>query len=196
MSETPNSTTACRPSVLMSRRNVVTSCGRLCASSTATVPCSMPTGTVRLKSLRTSSGGAAVVRSKSWFSSPSRLSRIAPPTHQVSKPESSSFCAIFSTSGGIGRRSGNFIDCGLWIADCRICRPAPDPDDALRGSRCQFAIRNPQSAIGSPAQHTPAIDVQNLARYVPRQLGAERSEEHTSELQSHHELVCRLLLEK
>src|SRR5437773_8316348 len=27
-------------------------------------------------------------------------------------------------------------------------------------------------------------------------LGAARSEEHTSELQSHHDLVCRLLLEK
>src|SRR5437773_8595323 len=26
--------------------------------------------------------------------------------------------------------------------------------------------------------------------------GTERSEEHTSELQSHHDLVCRLLLEK
>src|SRR5437667_2686760 len=26
--------------------------------------------------------------------------------------------------------------------------------------------------------------------------GSERSEEHTSELQSHHDLVCRLLLEK
>src|SRR5437773_3604822 len=29
-----------------------------------------------------------------------------------------------------------------------------------------------------------------------RQVGAWRSEEHTSELQSHHDLVCRLLLEK
>src|SRR5437667_3043293 len=27
-------------------------------------------------------------------------------------------------------------------------------------------------------------------------VGATRSEEHTSELQSHHDLVCRLLLEK
>src|SRR5437773_8000902 len=27
-------------------------------------------------------------------------------------------------------------------------------------------------------------------------LGQKRSEEHTSELQSHHDLVCRLLLEK
>src|SRR6266540_3387364 len=32
----------------------------------------------------------------------------------------------------------------------------------------------------------------------PQHVGvaAERSEEHTSELQSHHDLVCRLLLEK
>src|SRR5436190_22179963 len=30
----------------------------------------------------------------------------------------------------------------------------------------------------------------------PRALRAPRSEEHTSELQSHSELVCRLLLEK
>src|SRR5437667_3488720 len=32
-----------------------------------------------------------------------------------------------------------------------------------------------------------------LARYIE---GGLRSEEHTSELQSHHDLVCRLLLEK
>src|SRR5437773_8686792 len=32
-------------------------------------------------------------------------------------------------------------------------------------------------------------------RFVPVNCGA-RSEEHTSELQSHHDLVCRLLLEK
>src|SRR5437773_2993965 len=31
---------------------------------------------------------------------------------------------------------------------------------------------------------------------VCRPLGSRRSEEHTSELQSHHDLVCRLLLEK
>src|SRR5437667_5358267 len=36
------------------------------------------------------------------------------------------------------------------------------------------------------------------ARYVPTATMTrnERSEEHTSELQSHHDLVCRLLLEK
>src|SRR5437773_8459978 len=37
----------------------------------------------------------------------------------------------------------------------------------------------------------------NLYAYVASDpLSAIRSEEHTSELQSHHDLVCRLLLEK
>src|SRR5437773_5593329 len=31
---------------------------------------------------------------------------------------------------------------------------------------------------------------------IPSHPSAHRSEEHTSELQSHHDLVCRLLLEK
>src|SRR5437667_869468 len=49
---------------------------------------------------------------------------------------------------------------------------------------------------------TPAVD-RYLAGYVtgataadPTVSAAVRSEEHTSELQSHHDLVCRLLLEK
>src|SRR5437773_7546908 len=33
-------------------------------------------------------------------------------------------------------------------------------------------------------------------RNVPYAFNRKRSEEHTSELQSHHDLVCRLLLEK
>src|SRR5437867_8118287 len=54
---------------------------------------------------------------------------------------------------------------------------------------------------GDPAQHVPGADP------APRQLGMlhlrraggggeARSEEHTSELQSPYDLVCRLLLEK
>src|SRR5438477_11234792 len=35
-----------------------------------------------------------------------------------------------------------------------------------------------------------------MRRPLPRRLASERSEEHTSELQSHVNLVCRLLLEK
>src|SRR5437773_4285672 len=38
----------------------------------------------------------------------------------------------------------------------------------------------------------PAVQPQDVMR-TP---GSRRSEEHTSELQSHHDLVCRLLLEK
>src|SRR5437773_8084823 len=37
---------------------------------------------------------------------------------------------------------------------------------------------------------------QNVAEHVAIIFARERSEEHTSELQSHHDLVCRLLLEK
>src|SRR5574343_1502903 len=41
-------------------------------------------------------------------------------------------------------------------------------------------------------------DATQRVTYHPRRLTASqfRSEEHTSELQSHHDLVCRLLLEK
>src|SRR6266540_2699956 len=35
-----------------------------------------------------------------------------------------------------------------------------------------------------------------LGSSCPSDVGQGRSEEHTSELQSHHDLVCRLLLEK
>src|SRR5437773_9672268 len=47
------------------------------------------------------------------------------------------------------------------------------------------------------ADHGPRQDAVVLHRLRrPRPGRAVRSEEHTSELQSHHDLVCRLLLEK
>src|SRR6266540_3448321 len=49
-------------------------------------------------------------------------------------------------------------------------------------------------ACYSPAQLRRAYDVGPL--HQQGLAGAGRSEEHTSELQSHHDLVCRLLLEK
>src|SRR5437773_12369953 len=36
----------------------------------------------------------------------------------------------------------------------------------------------------------------SFVRSISRRNGRFRSEEHTSELQSHHDLVCRLMLEK
>src|SRR5260221_1905307 len=41
-----------------------------------------------------------------------------------------------------------------------------------------------------------AIIVENLGQAFSRNTDLVRSEEHTSELQSHSDLVCRLLLEK
>src|SRR5437773_8466511 len=58
---------------------------------------------------------------------------------------------------------------------------------ASRGARCSHASASryaPDAAWGRPSCASSWA--------VPRR----RSEEHTSELQSHHDLVCRLLLEK
>ena len=49
--------------------------------------------------------------------------------------------------------------------------------------------------VGSKTTITHAHDAFDRDLSAPL-LGAFRSEEHTSELQSHHDLVCRLLLEK
>src|SRR5438034_7686920 len=49
---------------------------------------------------------------------------------------------------------------------------------------------------GWPASTSPASARQILATTRPTPSRDARSEEHTSELQSHSDLVCRLLLEK
>src|SRR5512143_2630154 len=163
VSETPNSTRAWRPSVCTSRRNVVTSCGRLCVSSTATVPCSMPTGTVRRNSRCTTSGTAAVVRSKSWFSRPSRVSRTAPPTHQVSYPSSSRRRAMRRTS------------CGMWSDSGKLIGERKAGSSRLRHN----ASTVPPAALcsvlpESPTQHTPPVHVEDLTRDVTGERGAEK----------------------
>src|SRR5437773_6543337 len=56
-------------------------------------------------------------------------------------------------------------------------RGAQDQGQDHRAHSTNAGIATPASACRSPAP-------------------ANRSEEHTSELQSHHDLVCRLLLEK
>src|SRR3712207_7980846 len=54
------------------------------------------------------------------------------------------------------------------------------------------------SAVRKPGVDTVALlhDEDTMDRIVGIELGADRSEEHTSELQSRQYLVCRLLLEK
>src|SRR3989454_4289197 len=55
--------------------------------------------------------------------------------------------------------------------------------------------RRPGPTLGLPCRDDDALRPERL-RYALRALGGRRSEEHTSELQSPCNLVCRLLLEK
>src|SRR5207249_10101605 len=69
------------------------------------------------------------------------------------------------------------------------------------GSRqAQFMIRHPNNSGLQMDQLThlyiPAFFVRELRIWQGDELVALRSEEHTSELQSRFDLVCRLLLEK
>ena len=80
-----NATTARRPSVATSRRNVVISYMTLLLPKTPKVPCSGPKGTVRPKRRRISVGVARVAKSQSSRGSvPWSESRTAPPTVHVS----------------------------------------------------------------------------------------------------------------
>src|SRR5690606_30281223 len=67
----------------------------------------------------------------------------------------------------------NLVSSGLWLT------PPEHPLQTTRGPRL---VRAPNRLLPAPSQR--------LAH------GAHRSEEHTSELQSRENLVCRLLLEK
>src|SRR5438034_1848937 len=51
------------------------------------------------------------------------------------------------------------------------------------------------AAVRNRSSSAPTSRVRNERRAMTR-ISASRSEEHTSELQSHSDLVCRLLLEK
>src|SRR5437773_8921118 len=62
-----------------------------------------------------------------------------------------------------------------------------------RGARSR--VRKPRrcgTSCSPPPRPRAPIQKEGRRRVLPR----TRSEEHTSELQSHHDLVCRLLLEK
>src|SRR6266540_97665 len=66
------------------------------------------------------------------------------------------------------------MDAHRWVAGCGLDRAGPGrPHDGSPGAGSGFGLR-------------PVLEL------AP----SSRSEEHTSELQSHHDLVCRLLLEK
>src|SRR5687768_17653240 len=65
----------------------------------------------------------------------------------------------------------------------------------LRGHVARRSDDVPGGERAAAARHLRYAEVEQLPREAPVEL-AERSEEHTSELQSRLHLVCRLLLEK
>src|SRR5437867_10764062 len=74
-------------------------------------------------------------------------------------------------------------------------------DQALRFVRVVFGLDIGQLALTGGAPGGPEVEPDNLAPVIAQALDLavnieERSEEHTSELQSPYDLVCRLLLEK
>src|SRR5437773_9144848 len=75
---------------------------------------------------------------------------------------------------------------------------AAGPDDPSQFAEARFEI----GQIAQPESDRSCVELagadrkrERIAKFEP-ELHQVRSEEHTSELQSHHDLVCRLLLEK
>src|SRR5688572_30999265 len=62
----------------------------------------------------------------------------------------------------------------------------------IEGELAQLLFRNPHTLVYMIVRDNRGRDV----RYAVEWAGPARSEEHTSELQSQSNLVCRLLLEK
>src|SRR5437773_4633605 len=79
-------------------------------------------------------------------------------------------------------------------------RPPPRstlfPYTTLFRSTCPAARTRKEPAPGPPSLCCSASRIHRRDRAHRQCRLTSRSEEHTSELQSHHDLVCRLLLEK
>src|SRR5947207_4625272 len=76
----------------------------------------------------------------------------------------------------------------------RSSSTTPTPTPPRSGSSCRTSRRSrPEPPIGKRGSHEPANEPGSRSVACPQ---CHRSEEHTSELQSHSDLVCRLLLEK
>src|SRR5260370_5422271 len=84
--------------------------------------------------------------------------------------------------------------------DCIFCEAAARTDDSetlvvYRGKKA-FIILNRYPYTSGHVMIVPYAHLADLSAVDPEALSEMRSEEHTSELQSHLNLVCRLLLEK
>src|SRR6266540_4567774 len=74
-----------------------------------------------------------------------------------------------------------------------ICADVTEPWPVGVAAGPFMSVRTPILTTSSETCASAAVDASIAAASIP---SLDRSEEHTSELQSHHDLVCRLLLEK
>src|SRR5260221_7806854 len=84
-------------------------------------------------------------------------------------------------------RADKLVDRAINIMSWKLRRQASILENVTQGTRRH-----------DPADPTLPLDPDEEAawRALARAVSSSRSEEHTSELQSHSDLVCRLLLEK
>src|SRR5437773_5319389 len=87
------------------------------------------------------------------------------------------------------------ICCSTVMRAAAFCSEPVEPTPARPGSTRKGVIPNKRSRR-APNWLEIASERMAEAPAVPLCDVPPRSEEHTSELQSHHDLVCRLLLEK
>src|SRR6266540_4930962 len=94
------------------------------------------------------------------------------------------------------------IIAALFIEDIQL-RQVPGPATRIDLTGVQFSAAAPEPVPLTLAPHLvvlvycpPDEEGFGALEVVYMRDGEQRSEEHTSELQSHHDLVCRLLLEK
>src|SRR5438034_1843502 len=79
---------------------------------------------------------------------------------------------------------------------CPVCAPC-SPCWSLRSLSQPSPVPTPPALVTAAATSTTATPAaEALSHRAARGTRKPRSEEHTSELQSHSDLVCRLLLEK
>src|SRR5260370_26757423 len=133
------------------------------------------------------------VRRASTASSPSSGSRSR-------SARSAGFCraaGVRGRSGGAGSWRTKLVFWPRWISS------SYRPRHSARSSFCSFWLASPAASVHFAVTDSPsaAWTAQQLAEPIPWEeapwcLIRDRSEEHTSELQSHLKLVCRLLLEK
>src|SRR2546425_5636968 len=129
--------------------------------------------------------------------------------HAIGKKSSEQNCGFYLRTGhghfvidGLETDSANFERRKIIVARANVCAHIPQrTDDALHGSFLQRVVTcelrcKLLSGQNSRQQPHGRPGIFGVERAPTALQAAQRSEEHTSELQSLAYLVCRLLLEK